>query len=125
MRDEQLGVQITFADRPDAGANRAAAELRRLLIEQLDEHIEASIDKEDADSQDAGSTLVLLFGTSAAVAIAEGIRAFLAKRPAQRDGFRIRTIDGVEVVATGEAASKLDATALVDALNRARRRPKR
>lgn len=94
-----------------------------MVLDRVDDDIEASIDKEDADSQDAGSTLVLLFGSSAVVAIAEGIRAFLAKRPAQRDGFTIKTADGTEIIATGEAASKLDAPALIAALNR--RPPKR
>lgn len=91
-----------------------------MLLEHGDGDITASIEKDNEDSQDVGSVLVLLFGTSAAVTIAQGIRAFLAKRPAQRDGLTIRTTDGDEVVATGVAASKLDAPALVQALRRQR-----
>lgn len=91
-----------------------------MLLEHGDGDITASIEKDNEDSQDVGSVLVLLFGTSAAVTIAQGIRAFLAKRPAQRDGLTIRTADGDEVVATGVAASKLDAPALVQALRRQR-----
>ena len=120
MRNGELGVKITFGDRSVGEANRAATELRRMLLDHADGDVIASIEKENEDSQDAGSVLVLLFGTSAAVTIARGIQAFLAKRPAQRDGLTIRTADGDEVVATGEAACKLDAPALVQALRRQR-----
>jgi hypothetical protein len=118
----QLGVQITFEGLSSADANRAATELRRLMLERVDDDLDASIHRADVDSQDAGQVLVLLFGSSAAIAIAEGIRAFLAKRPAQRDGFTIRTADGTEIVATGDAAGKLDAPALIAALNRSHKK---
>ena len=123
MNDNQLGVRISFGDLSLADANRSVVELRHMILELADEDVGASIAKDDADSQDAGSTLVLLFGSFAAIAIAQGIRAFLAKRPEQRHAFTIKTADGTEIVATGDAASKLDVPALVDALNR--RRPKR
>lgn len=116
MSDDQLGIRITFADLPPAAASRAATELRRMIVDRADADV--SIDKDDPDSQDAGSTLVLLFGSSAALAIAQGIKAFLAKRPAQHDGLTIKASDGTEIVATGETASKLDVPALVDALRR-------
>src|SRR5262245_58897322 len=102
----RLGVKITFDDRSVGEANRAATELRRMLLDHADGDIAASIEKDNEESQDVGSVLVLLFGTSAAVTIAQGIRAFLAKRPAHRDGLMIRTVDGNEIVATGAIASK-------------------
>jgi hypothetical protein len=114
VSEPQLGVQISFDHLSAGEAGRAAAELRALVLDEAD-GIEASLRRTAADSQSVGETLVLLFGSSAAVAIAEGIRAYLAKRPGQRDGLTIRTADG-EVIATGEAASKLDAPALVRAL---------
>jgi hypothetical protein len=116
----RLGVKITFDDRSAGEANRAATELRRMLLDDAGGNVTASIEKDNQDSQDVGSVLVLLFGTSAAVTIAQGIRAFLAKRPAHRDGLTIRTADGDEIVATGAIASKLDAPALVEALLRQR-----
>ena len=114
--NERLAVKITFDGRSAGEANRAATELRRMLFDHADSDITASIEKDNEDSQDVGSVLVLLFGTSAAVTIAQGIRAFLAKRPAHRDGLTVRTADGDEIVATGAMASKLDAQALVRAL---------
>lgn len=111
------GVRITFEGVDRAEANRAVQELRQALIDRVDDVV-ASIDKEDADSQDGGATLVLLFGTSAAVAIAQGIRAYLTRRGDDRDRITIRTADGTEIVATGEAARTLDAAALVRAGSR-------
>jgi hypothetical protein len=114
MDGQELAVRVTFEELTRAEANRAAQDLRRELLARVNE-VEASVEREDPDSQDAGSTLVLLFGAPAAVAIAQGIRAYLARRGDDRDRLTIRTVDGTEVVATGEAARKLDATALVRA----------
>jgi hypothetical protein len=119
MEGQETGVRITFGELTRAEANRAVQELRAALVERVGDEVAASIDKEDTDSQDAGATLVLLFGSSAAVAIAQGIRAYLARRADDRDGIVIRTADGTEVIATGEAARNLDAAALVRATTRA------
>ena len=113
----QAGVRVTFDDLDRAEANRAVQELR-----QGRRHLPiASIDRDHPDSRDAGATLVLLFGSSVAVAIAQGIRAYLARRNDNRDRITIRTVDGTEIVATGEAARVRDAAALVRAIDRGRR----
>ena len=122
MSEPQLGMQIVFGSLSEGEASRAAAELRALILDADEaEAIDAAIRRDDADSQSAGETLVLLFGSSAAVAIAQGIRLYLAKRPAQRSGLTIKTADGAEIIATGDAASKLDAPALVRALQARKR----
>jgi hypothetical protein len=121
MDGQELAVRVTFEELARAEANRAAEDLRRELLARVDE-VEASVEREDPDSQDAGSTLVLVFGAPAAVAIAQGIRAYLARRGDDRDRLTIRTVDGTEVVATGEAARTLDATALVRAARGASRK---
>jgi len=117
MVDGELSVRITFDGLTRAEANQAIQELQEAILERADA-VASSITKDDPDSQDAGSTLVLLFGSGAAVAIAQGIRAYLARRSDDRDGFTIRTADGTEVVARGEPARKLDAAALVRAATR-------
>ncbi|MEO7734153.1 MAG: CHAT domain-containing protein [Kofleriaceae bacterium] len=109
------GVRITFEGVTCAEANRLVQALREDLIERVGSDLVASIDKENPDSQDGGSTLVLLFGSSAAVAIAQGIRAYLTRRGDDRDRITIKTSDGTEILATGEAARTLDAAALVRA----------
>jgi hypothetical protein len=121
MEGRQAGVRITFDDLTRAEANRAVQELRRAVVERVGGDVVASIEKGDTDSQDAGATLVLLFGSSAGAAIAQGIRAYLARRTGDRDRITIRTADGTEVVATGEAARTLDAAALIRAVHRARK----
>lgn len=118
MENQEIGVRIAFGALTRAEANQAIQELREAIMDRAADDVVASIDKDDLDSQDAGSTLVLMFGSGAAVAIAQGIRAYLARRGDDRDGIVIRTADGTEIVATGEAARKLDATALVRAAGR-------
>ena len=118
MDGHQLGVRITFDELSRAEANRVVQELRRALLDRAGDEVTASIEKPDPDSQDGGSTLVLLFGTSAAAAIAQGIRAYLTRRADARDRITIKTADGIEVIATGEAARNLDAAALVRASGR-------
>jgi hypothetical protein len=70
--------------------------------------------KEDPSTQDIGTTLVMVFGSGAAVAIAEGIRAYLAKRGSQ---IKITTAAG-EIIATGDAASNIDVAKTAAALAR-------
>jgi hypothetical protein len=119
VEDRQIDIRVTFSELSRAAANRAVRELRDALVERVDKKAATvSINKDDEDSQDAGSTLALLFGSSAAVAIAQGIRAYLARRGGNHDGITIRTADETEVVATGEAARSLDAPALLRAANR-------
>jgi hypothetical protein len=117
-----LAVRITFDELTRGEANRAVQDLRQALVEPAGGEVVASVEKDDPESQDAGSTLVLLFGAPAAVALARGIRAYAARRSDARDRITIRTSDGTEVVATGEAARNLDAAALVRAARRAPRR---
>jgi hypothetical protein len=119
----QTGVRITFDELTRTEANRAVQELRDLILQNASGDIDASIEKDDADSQDAGTHLVLLFGSSAAIAIAQGVRAYLARRGDDRDGIVIKTADGTEIIATGEAARTLDAPALVRAALRKPRKP--
>lgn len=118
----QAGVRITFDGMNRAEANRVVQELRQALIDRVGHDLTATIDKDDPASQDAGATLVLLFGTAAAVEIAKGIRAWLAQRSDARDFIMIKTAAGDEVVATGEPARRIEAAALVRAVQRRRSR---
>jgi len=118
MEGQQIGVRVAFGELRSGEANQAIQALRDVILERAGDEVVASIEKDDPDSQDAGGTLVLLFGSSAAVAIAQGIRAYLARRGDNRDGITIRTADGTEVIATGEAARNLDAAALIRAASR-------
>jgi len=118
MDGQQISVRISFDAPTRAEAARAVQELREAVVRRVGNEVVATIEREDPDSQDAGSTLVLIFGTSTALAIAQGVRSFLARRGDDRDRITIKTSDGTEVIATGEAARKLDAAALVRATSR-------
>lgn len=115
------GVLIGFEGLSRADAGRAAQELRRALVERVGHELAATIGKDDPDSQDAGSSLQLLFATAAALEIAKGIRAWLTRRSDIRDGITITTVDGLTIVAKGNAA--LDVAALAQALERRPARP--
>jgi hypothetical protein len=117
MEQQEIGVRVAFGALTHAEANQAVQELRDAIVDRTGDVV-ARVEKTDIDSQDAGSTLVLLFGSGAAVAVAQGIRAYLARRGDDRDGIVIRTADGTEVIATGEAARHLDAAAIVRAVRR-------
>jgi hypothetical protein len=119
MEGHEAGVRITFDGLSRAEANRAVQELCQAMVERVGDDVVASIEKDDPDSQDSGATLVLLFGGSACAAIAQGIRAYRARRSDRdRDRITIKTADGTEIVATGEAARTLDAAALLRAITR-------
>lgn len=115
METTDSQIRVVFEGPTRAQSSRAAQGLRDHLVEHVGSDVSVSVEKDDQESQDAGSTLVLLFGTTAAVAIAQGIRAYLARRADQRDHIVIKTADGTEVIASGEAARNLDAAALVRA----------
>lgn len=118
--DEQpLRVRLTFDQLTRGEANRAVEELRRAILGRSS-GISASIEKTDAESQDAGTTLALLFGSSASLVIAHGIRAYLARWTDERYRITIRTAGGTEIVASGEAARALDVAELVRTLERGR-----
>jgi hypothetical protein len=78
-------LRIVFKGVTRAQGRRVAQGRKDHLVDQVGGDVEITIEAEDDDSQDTGSTLVLLFGTTAAVAIARGIRAFLARRSDPRD----------------------------------------
>src|SRR4051812_6625667 len=124
MAAHEAGVRITFDELSRAEANRAVEELRRAIVERAGDDVIASIDKDDVDSQDAGATLVLLFNSAVGAVIAQGIRAYLARRSGDRDRITITTADGTEIVATGEAARILDAATLIRAVDRRTRGPR-
>jgi hypothetical protein len=115
MAEQSISVRIVFDELSRADANKAVQDLRTALLGRLGDDVAASIEKTDPDSQDAGEVLVLLFASSAAMAVAQGVRAYLARWADQRDRITITTADGATIVATGEPARRLDAAMLLRA----------
>jgi hypothetical protein len=115
--DEKVRVRILCPDA--AEATREAASLRQDLLDRVHG---VAIDqlREDQRAQDMGSTLALVFGTSAVTALASGIAEWIRRR---RIGSQIELeIDGSRVKLTGEIADDpKQVERLVKALRKERR----
>ena len=73
------GIAIRFCDvTPDLG-NQYAEDLRDTLADAIDSGGRIERVRSNPEAQDFGATLVLVLGTTAATAIAEGIRTWLAR----------------------------------------------
>jgi hypothetical protein len=76
MQDQEL--VISFDDSLPADAAKLAQDLEQQLRE-ADPSVKISLEKTRADSQDFGATLILLFGTPVAIALAKAVAAFLQR----------------------------------------------
>jgi len=111
---DKAGITIHFPDvTPDLG-NIYAEDLRASLEETLEAGGRVERRRTNSESQDFGATVVLLLGTSAVTAIAQGIRTWLARNSGvsidivvRGNVFRARNLDsqGVRELAKVLAAS--------------------
>ena len=111
---DKAGITIHFPDvTPDVG-NVYAEDLRSSLEESLEAGGLVERRRTSPESQDFGATLVLILGTSAVTAIAQGIRTWLARNSdvsidivVRGKVFRARNLDsqGVQELAKVLAAS--------------------
>jgi len=92
MDDQE--VMITFEDAMPADAVRFAQDLEQQLRE-VAPSAKISLGKLRPDSQDFGATLILLFGTPVAIALAKAVAAFLMRN----SGASITITKGGTVVA--------------------------
>jgi hypothetical protein len=92
--DEQT-LEIAFDSCDPADAGRLATALEEDLRE-IHGSTKISLKKERPDAQDFGSTLVLVFGTPVAIALAGAISTFLQRN----SGARIRISKSGEVIAS-------------------------
>ena len=72
-------ITLTFPDVTDDVANVYAEDLQRALEDTLTGSDRVERRRTRQDSQDFGATLVLVLGTTAVTAIAEGIKVWLAR----------------------------------------------
>jgi len=114
-QEAAVPLRLRFEGVTPAVANRLADELDKRLREITRGQLATRRRRDRDDTQDLGATveiLVALLGTPFAVAIANGIRDFIAKRGSR---IVIETESG-RVVAAGDAATTIDAAALAAAL---------
>jgi hypothetical protein len=102
--DQRGTYRIRFEDLSRAQSNQAASELRQALRSAAGAEASIEIQKEDPETQDFGSTLILVLATPVAVAIAKGVRDYIAKTGSR---VVIETSNG-KIVATGHAAANID-----------------
>lgn len=103
---------IRFDGMSSADANRAAVELRKQLRSKMGSEVTIDQVKENEETQDFGTTLAVVLGTPFAVALAKGVRDYIAKR-----GCRIvlETPQG-KLIATGDGVKNIDVASTVAAL---------
>jgi hypothetical protein len=79
--DPKNEFTLTFEGLDGAQANVAAQSLKDALTALGKSDINVTTRKERADTQDFGATLVLVFGTPVAIALANGIADWIRQRP--------------------------------------------
>ncbi len=111
-RTDERVLLIRFDNMSTADANRAADELRRQLRGAMGSEVSIDRVKENQETQDFGGTLAIVLGTPFALALAKGVRDYIAKR-----GCRVvlETPEG-RVIATGDAAANIDVASTAAAL---------
>jgi len=86
---------IEFEGVGASDANVLAAGLRDFLLDEASNNgvnVDVSISKSNPNNMDLGSTLVLIFGTPAAIAVAHGVSKWLAMR--NSGGITLQDKDG-------------------------------
>jgi hypothetical protein len=107
---------LSFSGAEPADGNRYASNLKDFLLD-LGTDVRVEKRRENLDSQDFGSTLVLVLGTTAISALARGIAVWLQRNAGAR--ITLRTTRG-EVVAEGLDSN--DAARIVEAFSNPRLR---
>ena len=115
MSQEQR-IRIRFPELSALEAGRAAQKLKTLIQAAHDKKpagtLSLDVARSREDAQSVGEILVVLFGTSAALAIAQGVRTYIAAKGSQ---VTIETLDA-KIVATGDAAKNIDVAETVEKL---------
>ena len=96
MPDTQLAIR--FTDTSSAQANQWAGDLKTVL-ETCHRQVEASQVREDTETMDLGTSLGVILGSGAVVAVAKGIQAWLARN--QGATLELTNQQGQTVKATG------------------------
>ena len=112
LTGDDMVLRVRFDGLTAAEANRAARELQDLIARAAGGAVSADLQRERTDTQDFGTSLLLLFGTPAAVMAMRAVHAYIAKRGSR---VVIETAEG-RVVATGDAATNIDVAGTVAAM---------
>jgi hypothetical protein len=80
MSSDQADITVRVLASDQAEATFAASSLREHILDSVEYPIEATLVKEDARTQDVGSTLVFALGAPVLVALARGISEWIRRR---------------------------------------------
>lgn len=82
MDDQTNKFELRFDDLSAAEAGTKARKLRQELLAASPD-ISVAVEKDDPTNQDFGATLILILGTPAIIAIANGIASYLKRERAK------------------------------------------
>lgn len=100
---------IRFDNTSQAQANQYASELQEDLLDLYLEDVSIEVVKEAEGTMDFGTTLAVVLGTPAVIALAKGIQVWLSKRPAAEIRIVKKKPDGeiVEIIVVAEDSQNL------------------
>jgi hypothetical protein len=110
MSDQTQEFEIRFEELTPAEAGTKAGKLSREL-NQISPDVSVSLKKDDITNQDFGATLVLMLGTPAIIAIANGIASYL-----KRNHGKITIYEDGKVIASGISGD--DAARIAEAFSK-------
>jgi hypothetical protein len=109
---ESYGIILEIAGSDAADASNTAMLVKSRLLDLTENSILCSLRNADPTTMDFGSTLVLVFGTPAAIAVAKGIHEAMKRFS---NAVVIKTNSG-SIIATGDAAAKMSIDRVASAL---------
>jgi hypothetical protein len=110
--DQKSELTISFEGLTGHTAGLAAEELKQSILDLGEGDVDVATRKEHEGTQDFGATLVLVFGTPVAIALARGIAGWLQRR-ADMTTVVIRDKNGRELLKYNGDAKELDKLAAV------------
>jgi Effector Associated Constant Component 1 len=110
--DQKNELTISFEGLSGHAAGLAAEELKQAIQDLNEREVDISTRKEREGTQDFGATLVLVFGTPVAIALARGIAGWLRRR-AEMTTVIVRDKNGRELLKYDGDAKELDKLAAV------------
>jgi hypothetical protein len=100
---KNFAVNVSFPETTTAEKSLLADELRQSLISAGWSGDCLSVNRDRAETQDAGTILSVLLSSGAAIALAKGLAAFATKAATR---IRVTLPTGEAVVVTGDAATQ-------------------
>src|SRR5271163_4676756 len=112
VMDQKSELTISFEGLTGHTAGLEAEELKQSILDLGEADVDVATRKEREGTQDFGATLVLVFGTPVAIALARGIAGWLRRR-AEMTTVVIRDKNGRELLKYNGDAKELDKLAAV------------